>query len=268
MKISIFQSQNYRMYLKTWINNQEVSRGLLSKLALKMNSQNSHLTRVLREEEHLTPDQAYEACRFMNLTDSESYYFLKLVSYERAANPNFKKQLLEELNKLKEDQENLTKRFKVDRMGQQEKEMTYYSAWYWSAIHILTEIPKFQTAKAIAVKLGLDEKEVKTCLQTLEAFNLVMRYGDSWKISSGSIHLPKSSPMLSVQHGNWRAKAVTDSQNKNTDGLHFTAIQAISLSDFDYIKQLFLKCMDDYRAIANKSPSEELICFSLDFFKL
>lgn len=264
----LFNSHGYRLFLKEWINSQEQSRGLLSKLASMMNCQNSHLTRVLREEEHLTPDQAFEACGFMKLTEIETSYFLKMVTYERASSLNYKKQLKAELLKIKTDQENLSKRFEVDRIGHLEKEMTYYSSWFWSAIHIITGIPQYQTSKAIAERLGLNEQEVRNCLQTLESFNLVKRQNDSWKISSEFIHLPKESPMQSVQHGNWRVRAVIDSQDKKTEGLHYTIVQAISRSDFEVIKQLFLKCLDDYRVVANQSKSEELICFSIDFFKV
>ncbi len=268
MSTSLYISQNYRLFLKEWIESQETTRGLLSKLASMMNCQNSHLTRVLREEEHLTPDQAFEACRFMKLSESESEFYLKLVSYERASNPSYRKQLYAELKKIKEEQENLSKRYKFSSMEEQERIMIYYSSWYWSAIHILTDISQFQTSKAIAERLGLDEQDVRSYLQTLESFNLVKRQGDTWKFSSGSMMLPKTSPMHSIQHGNWRTRAIADSQNKSTDGLHFTMVQAISKNDFEVIKQLILKVLDDYKAVANPSKSEELICFSFDFFKV
>jgi uncharacterized protein (TIGR02147 family) len=261
---SLFVAKEYRLFLKNWVEQQTSSRGLLTKMANHLNCQNSHLSRVLKQEVHLTPDQAFAACEFMNFSDIETNYFLKLVEFERSGNPNFRKRLKLEMSEIKSSHENLAKRFQEDSVDNSEKEMLYYSAWFWSAIHVMTDIPKYQTARAIADRLKLSEVFVRNCLQTLLRYQLVKQKGDLWQINTGSIHLPKTSPMNAVQHNNWRQQAVQKSQDQN--GLHYTIVQTISVEDIEKVKQVLFKTIDQYKKIADASPSEELICFTCDFF--
>lgn len=264
----VFSAKEYRSFLKDWVQSEQNGRGILSQLASAMNCQNSHLTRVLREEVHLTLDQAYEATQFMKLSEPEANYFMKLVEIERSGNPNYRKKLTAELKKIRSDQENMAKRYEATAIGNLEKEMTYYSGWQWSAIHILLDIPEFRTPKAIAERLGLNELQVRNILHTLEGFGMVRREGEQWRIQNFLTHLAKNSPMNSIQHANWRARAVLSSQNIESDNLHYTMIQAISREDFDHIKQHLLKAIDNYRRMADPSKGEELICFTCDFFKV
>jgi uncharacterized protein (TIGR02147 family) len=221
----------------------------------------------MREEVHLTPDQAYEACVFMGFSEAETRYFLKLVEYERAANPRYRTRLKQELDQMRSEQEDLKNRFREEQVGQSQSEMLYYSSWLWSAIHILTDIPKYRTTRAMATRLGIDEAWARHCLQTLEKFGLVRHAaGDTWIHSSGWIHLPKQSPMISVHHANWRTRAVLSSQNPNHTNLHYTIVQSVSLDDFARIKTHLLAAIEDYRKIADASPEQELICFNCDAF--
>jgi uncharacterized protein (TIGR02147 family) len=232
-----------------------------------MNCQNAHLSRVLREEVQLTMDQAFRLSTYLKFNRSESSYFMKLVEHDRAGDPLYRRQLKEEMAQLKSEQENLAKRFQQDQIGNLEKEMTYYSSWHWIAVHYITEIGRYQRPAEIAARLGLSELFVRKTLEVLEGFQLVKRKGDRWELNSGSIHLPKTSPLNSIQHSNWRSRAVLKSQDTSDDGLHFTVVQTLSEDDFEKIKQLLLKTIDEYRAIAKPSKPEELICFELDFFR-
>lgn len=266
---SVFLALKYRKYLKSYVKNQSQRRGFLTQISKAISCQNSYLTRVLGEEVHLTPDQAYSLTVFFKFTDSETQYFLKLVDYERAGSPALRQRLKAELEALRNEQENLSKRYAASELKDLEKIMTYYSSWYWAAIHILTDIPNFQKPSEIAKRLSLDEKFVRECLSTLEKFDLVKRVDDQhWKISSTPMHLPKTSPMISKLHHNWRTQAVTDCENPNSDGLHFSILQTVSHEDIPVIKQLILESIDKYRSVAGPSKAEDLICFSIDFFRV
>jgi uncharacterized protein (TIGR02147 family) len=266
---SLFAVTEYRKFLRAWIDSPEQGRGVLTRMAQALGCQNSHLSRLIREEVHLTPDQAFDACHFMSLSEPETRYFLKLVEYERAANPRYRARLKDELEALRREQEDLSKRYRQETVGQAESQMTYYSSWFWSALHVLADIPAYRTARAMAARLGMDETHVRHCLETLARFGLVERArGDTWMTSPESIHLPKNSPMISVHHGNWRSRAVADSQNPANNGLHYTIVQAVSEEDYARIKQLFLTTLDKYREIADASPSKDLVCLTCDFFKV
>jgi uncharacterized protein (TIGR02147 family) len=266
-----FYYSNYSEFLKDWITSQASSRGILSRIAEKLSCQNSHLTRVLRQEEHLTMDQAFELSEYMKLPETEALFLLKLVEYERAGSPNYKKKLHHELARLRKEHEDLDQRIKDQRinLGDSDKETIYYSNWIMSALHIIVSIPKYQSATSIAQRLRLPELFVVQCLKTLENFGLVQYRNNQWMISTGSLHLNKHSPLNAVRHSQWRQVA---SQNRLTqvasDGVHYTMVQSLSEKDFLSVKQLILNNLEQYRQIADPSEPEELICFSLDFFRV
>lgn len=265
---SIYSYIEYRLFLRDWLDQDYQPRGLLSKISEALSCQNSHVTRVLREEVHLTPDQAFLLCQFMKLTDSESHFFMKLVDFERASNINYRNEIKKQLSLLKQEQEDLSKRFKENEISQKENEMIFYSQWLWTAIHSLIAIPTYQTEHTLSKRLGINEKTIKEYLEKLLKMGLAQKKNDRWIHAGGSIHLSKDSPMVSVHHNNWRSKAVEDSQDTNGLGLHYTVTQSVSVADIDKIKALFLKSIDDYKKIAEPSVSEEVICFNLDFFKI
>lgn len=265
---SIYSYIEYRLFLRDWLDQDHQPRGLLSKISEALSCQNSHVTRVLREEVHLTPDQAFLLCQFMKLTDSESHFFMKLVDYERASNINYRNDLKKQLSLLKQEQEDLSKRFKENEITQKENEMVFYSQWLWTAIHSLIAISQYQTEYALSKRLGVDEKTIKEYLEKLLKMGLAQKKNERWIHAGGSIHLSKDSPMVSVHHNNWRLRAVADSQDKNSSGLHYTVTQSLSVKDMDNMKALFLRTIDDYKKIAEPSVSEEVICFNLDFFEI
>jgi uncharacterized protein (TIGR02147 family) len=266
--ISVFAFSSYRAFIRAWIESRGQERGILTQMCEAAECQNAHMTRVLKEQVHLTLDQAFRLSRFLGLNRSESKYFMKLTEHDRAGDPDYRKQLEEEMSALKRAQENFGKRHQLESLSDPKKEALYYSSWHWVAIHYILGIPKYNTPKKIADRLSLTESFVRNSLQVLLEFGLAKRNGDTWSLNSGSIHLPKTSPMNSVQHGNWRTRAVLKSQDTTDNGLHYTTVQAISVEAFEQLKQQLLKSVDEFRKVADPSDSEELICFTLDFFKV
>lgn len=266
--MNVYGFEDYREFIKAWVASKEKNHGILMKMCKAMDCQSSHLSRVLQGKIHLTMDQVYLLSNFMALNQAESIFFLKLAEFQRAGNLQYRKKIVDEIYQLRKAQTDFNQRHKLKKIDQIENEMTYYSSWHWTAIHFITGIKKYQLPSLIAQRLNLSELFVKRSLEVLEKMGLVKREGDFWKLSPGSIHLPNSSPMKSASHANWRQRAVISSQNSESDNFHYTVVQAISEEDFEKIKQIFIKTVDDYKKIANPSASEELICFSIDYFRV
>lgn len=258
-------AREYRFFLKHEI--EKGGRGQITKMAEAAQCQRSHLSRVLSGQLHLTLEQAFRVSRFLKLAETESAYFIKLVEFERSGDPEYRSSLKQELTRLRQIDEDLANRLKEPTIAP-ERETIYYSAWYWSAIHILVSIPQYQTPRAIAERLHLSTAFVEKCLQRLREFDLVKFEKGRWQFSGSSIHLSKNSTLNSVQHSNWRSRAVLSSQNPADLGVHYTVVQSLSVDDFETVKQLILKTIDDYTRIAKPSKEEELVCLTCDFFKV
>jgi Domain of unknown function (DUF4423) len=263
---SVFEFRDYRKYLAARADAAE-ERGVISRLAEAAQCQPSHMSRVLSLQLHLTPDQAFRVAEFWRLDEDERTYFLKLVEYDRSGDHRYRAHLAQELADLKTRQEDLAARLDRPKIGSAEQEMKYYSSWHWSAVHVITSIPRFQTPAAIATRLGLPEPVVLQTLKTLETFGLVTHARDRWIFVPAHHHLPKTSPLNAGQHANWRSRAVLDSQNPASDGVHYTVVQSVSKADFEKIKQLVLDTIDQYARVAGPSKEEELVTLAVDFFR-
>lgn len=265
---SLFTFKDYKDYLKVRLSAEKSTRGLVSKMAEACGCQRSYLSQVIHGHVHLTPDHAFGLSRFWEMPSAETEYFLLLVDHARAASISLKKYIESKLSVLAKDHENLSKRLQRPRIEPGEKELVYYSSWHWSAIHILVSIPEFQTVKALSKKLQIPESSIDHCLKTLEEFGLVRFEKDRWIFSSGDLHLPKDSLLVSLHHQNWRQRALLDAQLRNEEGLHYTSVQTMSHRAFEQVKQVILDCIDESSKIAGPSKSEKMTCFGCDFFEV
>jgi uncharacterized protein (TIGR02147 family) len=263
----MYSARDYREYLQGRVD-KSGERGIITRMAQALRCQRSHISRVLSGRLHLTMDQAFHMTRFWQMNPEDEQYFMKMVERDRAGDPEYRKKLDKELEAFRESQADISKRLGRSSIAVIEQQNLYYSAWYWSAIHVLVSIPEFQKVPAIARRLNLPEELVLTCLRALESLGLVAHQRDTWKFFSASLHLSKDSPMNPIQHGNWRSRAVMCSQRPGEDGVHYTVVQSVSQTDFLKIKELCLKTIDQYAAIAAPSQEEELVCFDLDFFRV
>jgi len=268
--MTIFDQIDYRSFLKEWFEEQKNKKtGLLTKASTYLRCQNSHLTRVLKQEVHLTPDQAYLFTRFTQMSEKESHYFMKLVEHNRASNLEYKNKLEDELKNLKRESKDLSRRHPSSQIHNSNFEMLYYSDWIYVAIHMLITVPEYQSALNIAKRLNITESEAKNYLAKLSEMGLAYRDNlDHWHYTGGSIHLPKTSPMSSVNHNSWRERAIYDSRLPTKESIHYTVTQSVSKNDYEKIKNLIIETIDRYKLIAEPSAPEEVICLCLDVFKI
>jgi uncharacterized protein (TIGR02147 family) len=264
MTKNLFLLNSYTSVIKLKMSENLEQWGLVSKMAKAADCQRSHLSRVLKGSSHLTLEQASGLASFFQMNETESEYFLALVEVERAGTQALKSRFQKRIQRIRQEQENISTRLQISSLGVDTQELTYYSAWHWIAIHIIVSIPAYQTIAAISKRLSLPEEQVTLCLETLTDFGLVKKQGTKWTFASQSVHLPKSSPLVSVHHGNWRARNVLASQSPTGDGVHYTVVQSLSVEDYKRVKQLILETIETFSKVAGPSKEEELICFTCD----
>jgi uncharacterized protein (TIGR02147 family) len=266
MARSLFSFHDYKDYIRQKIQESEAQWGLISRLATAAGCQRSYLSRVLSSEIHLTSDHLFRLARFWRLADDETDFFLLLLDREKAASPELRENLEGKIRARRREFEDLQKRVNRPRVAYGDKDLRYYAAWYVSAMHILVSIPRFQTADAIARALQLDARTVQDTLRFLETNGFVARDGARWAYRAGEQHVPRDSPLVSMHHNNWRARAVLDAQRTAGDGLHFTAVQSIDRRAWELLREKILAHIEEFSRIAAPAKEERLVCFSCDFF--
>jgi uncharacterized protein (TIGR02147 family) len=265
--LSLYSHESYRDFLKAKIRTVKEKWGLMTKLAAAAGCQRPYLSRVLKGDAHLTSAQAFGLTRFWNLTDDETAYFLGLLEMEKAGSAAYREYWRSKNLENKNAHENLHRVVHRRAAGTDERDLTYYSSWHWTAIHILVSIPEFQTERAIAERLGLPLRLVQSTLRELEAWGGVRRDGGRWKFYSCEQHITKDSPLAAFHHSNWRGRAASSAQERNPESVHYTVVQSLSRTDFQKIRTQVLELIQSAAAIAGPSKEEKLMCFACDFFE-
>jgi uncharacterized protein (TIGR02147 family) len=257
--------EDYKALLKAMVQNNSHIRGYCSRLAEAASCHPSFISQILNSPIHLTPDHGAGIAAFWNLSQSQTEYFLCLIQLARAATPALRNSLQQTLRELRNKRLQLDLRLSQPKIGSEHAESLYYSSWVWSAVHVLSSIPKFRSEKAIAERLNLSPKQVSETLHRLSGMNLVRKKGGSWEIQE-SLHLPRGSQMI-VQHlQNWRQRATLSAGDPNPENIHYSAVHSVSRADLEKLRQMVLNFLEHTRDVIRPSPEEELICINLDLF--
>lgn len=266
--MEIYNCPDYRDYLRFQIQQNEGKRGYLTQLAQAAGCQKSYLSLVVRGQTNFTPEHAVGSAQFWGLNTKESEYFLQLVHLGRAGTEALRKQLRAQLSALKEALKSMSGRFQESAVSDLDKQAFYYSQWLPAAIHVLVDIPEFRSVEAIAKRLSISTLEVRKCIEELVRIGLVKKSGGQFIQGSGHIHLPRASPFTSINHQNWRNRAVVSSQRAQADDLHYSSIQTLSKADFQEIHGQILRFIEKQRKTIAASPAEDIACLSVDWFSL
>lgn len=266
--VSVYNFDDYRKYIEAVVKDLKNPWGIWSQIAKAAGCQSTYLTQAMKGRAELTADHAIGIADFFELTHEETQFFILILDYERAATKKLKDFLYDKIRKTRKDQEDLAKRINSPRLDVGEKEALYYSSWYWSAIHVLVSVPAFRTTHKISERLCLPLEQTRFALAQLKNFGLVKQERDHWVLGTGDIHIPKNSPLIGMHHQNWRTRAIQDSTNPLSDGLHFTGVHSMSASDAAKIKTLFLDLIDKNKKIIAPSPEEDVFCINIDFFNV
>ena len=149
--------------------------------------------------------------------------------------------------------------------------MRYYSAWFYSAVHVVTSIPQFQTRDAIATALGLAPGLVSECLEFLVECGLVVAKANRFVIGPVRMHLGADSPMISRLHANWRLQSLQSLErpiSNTTADLHYSTVLTLSRSDATRVRETLLRAIDETEKIFRPSPEEVLYCVGMDWFQV
>lgn len=265
--VNIFDFTSYKGYL-TEICNQE--RGLLTRLSEAAPCQKSYLSSCLNGKNNLTLDQVLGISEFLQLTETEQSYFFLLLEKEKAGTPKLRRHLDEKLKGLSREAYRLKNLQKDTHIISEAMSglSFYYANWMATAIHTLTSINAYQTSEHIAQRLGLHPQMATAILGELEKQSLVIQQRGKYRWNAGNLHLSDSSQWISTHHTNWRLRAVDNCHRKDPESSHYTAVQSMSLEDFETLKKKIAGFIKDFNKISDPSDPEEAFCLNIDFFKI
>lgn len=263
----VFDYSDYRVYLIERINENRIYRGYRAQIAEAAGCKKSFISQVLNSSVHLTPDHAAGLTGFWKMEPSEANYFIDLVLYARSGSPSLRKIIKERLDKAKLQQTELSERLQWKTISDPLIQQTYFSSWYWSAIHIIVSVSKFSTTQSIAERLRLSISLVENTLKTLSNWKLIESTPQGWKVLENKIHLGRSASMNEMNHMNWRQRAIENLQKQDSSSLHYSLVFAISHKDYDELREMIMHFLEEAHKKIEPSPCEEIAAFTFDLFK-
>lgn len=243
-------------------------RGQALKLSQHLGVHTTLVSQILKGLKTFTLEQASLTAEFLELTEAETDYFLLLVQLDRAGNESLRKNLKRQINELKKSAKELVNRLKSDTKLGEEDRGVFYSDWSYSATRQLTAIDGFNSEEEISKTLGLTRKRTKEVIDFLLRTGLCIEKNGKLAIGAKSTHLESSSPWVRVHHINWRQKAIEKINIHSESQLHYTAPMTLSAKDALQIREMIVKFLESVDKVIDPSPSEELHCLNMDWFKI
>lgn len=265
----VFDFDDYKAYLKYLRDHSALGgRGFQAKLANISGCQTAYVSQILNGNAHFSLEQAYAVNKLLMHTKAEARFFILLIQSSRAGNAelrnHFREIMEEELNK----HLNLRERFQVKNVLSYEDKMTYYSEWYYAAVHILMTIPSAGTPEKMAEYLNLPLTKVRGIIKFLISSGLAKEERGKYVSGNNRIHIGKDSSLLSKHHINWRMKAIQSFDQGDENSLNYTSIVSLSKQDLLKLKSKWVREIESFNSIVRDSKEETLACLNLDFFKL
>lgn len=265
--LNIFDFKSYKAFLQSVV---EQERGSLTRLAEAAECQKSYLSYCLRGKGNLTLDHALGISEHLQFIDREQEYFFLLIELEKAGTVKLRRHLEQKAKALSRESFRLKNQQKDTHIISEEMSglAFYYAHWMATAIHTLTSIDDYQTEQKIAERLRSDVLFVRSFLAELERQGLVTQARGKYRWASGNLHLADSSRWVGTHHVNWKLRAIENCQKNDSEASHYTAIQSMSVDDFEILKKKIASFIKEFNKVSDPSTPEEAFCFSIDLFKI
>ncbi|MFZ4404624.1 MAG: DUF4423 domain-containing protein [Pseudobdellovibrionaceae bacterium] len=239
------------------------------RLAQHLNVNTSFVSLILTGRQLFSLEQGCKVSEFFGWSDLEKKYFLLMLSCERAGTAELKQFYKSEMELIRQESLNLSKRLEKHTELSEEHKARYYS----SAIYVLLRLycslgPDGKSISDIQTQFQMSLQNLRPMISFLIETGLIVEINGHLHLGSQHIHLPRNSPHLLKHHTNWRLKALQKAENLPENELIFTAPVSLSKDDFDKIREelsVFIKKTID---TIKQSPGETVACLNIDWFKI
>lgn len=266
MAKSIFDFACYREYVAAALD-AEYSRGRRIDLAKFLGCQSSFISQVLTARAHFTLEHALRVSEFLSLSATERSWFMLQVQRDRSGTLALRTFYQQQLDDAQKRHQSIVGRIGIESTSEADMAI-YYSAWWYAAIHMLVGLPEIRTDQDIANRLQLELPLVCDALDFLLNRGLVSRSAGTLEIGCKRLHIGAKSRLVTRHHLNWREKAISALERKQTDDLHYSGVLAISRQEAKNLRALVLDLLQRIEPAVQNSTDEVPIAFLIDLFEL
>ena len=268
MAKTLFDFDDYRAYLKFALPVSGPLRGSRSKLAESLGCQSAFVSLVLGGNTHFSLEHSAKISRFLKLDEDEQDFFLLLVHLARAGSKDLEDYYKKRIEAIRRRRREIKERVVTTQSLSESDQLTYYSSWHFTAVHMCLMVPHLQERRSISTALQLPTDTVSSVLNFLTRTGLAEQRGDKFVCGPIRIHLPDSSPLVSKHHTNWRMRAVQSLDNRSHTDLHYSSVMTLSEVATERIRDLLLQTIQDSEPIIKDAKNEIVCALSLDLFQI
>ena len=269
---SVYDYSDYKRFILDSIEElPSGSRGARTKLAEAISCQGAYVSHVLGGNKDFSLEQAEAAARFLELREDHAEFLIILVQHARAGTVELRRHFKKQLDQKKLEFQQLKNRVQISRTISEIDQATYYSDWSYQAVHSILSIPAFRTPKNIADHLGLSISKVNNAIKFLMQVDLVNELGElgvHYQAKDKSFHLPRSSPLISKLHSNWRVKTLSMLDAQDDLAHHYSGLLTIAVSDAEKVREILRKALEEIATVVKPSSEEEIYLLAMDFKNL
>lgn len=264
----VFDYENYKQCVNDWVKEQPKNGyGYFSRMAQHLDTNSVAISQTFKGSRELNLDQAAKICGFMGLDTRETDFFLLLVQKARAGSVPLRDVLNRQISELKKNRQSIKNRIEHQQLSETDKSI-FYSNWYFVAVWLAATLPNGNSIPEIALRLRIPESVVGNVLQFLTEKSLLVKHLGRYEFGQNVIHVPQESIFVNKHHLNWRMKALQAMDRKDEFNLHYTAPVSLAQDLIPKIHEQLLQLIQSNSQKIAQSPSEEMMCLNIDWFKI
>jgi len=264
---TVYEFQDYREFLNSWISSQEHSRGLRGRLSEAMGISSTMMSLIMKGDKNLSLEQAAEAAEFVGLNEKETDYFFLLVELGRAGSHKLQTKLRRQIRAIQSEANKIAHRVKKDIELSEEAKAVFYSSWLYSGVRILSAVDGFNDIPSIAKRFNLPMHVVANVVEFLLEKDLCRKENGKITYGAARTHVGADSPFVTKHHHNWRLRGLQMMEQANETNLFYTKNMAISHKAAEEIRKLLPPLIESVDKIGGPSESEKVYCLNLDWFE-
>lgn len=270
LKKQIYKYDSYKGYLSDIITaNSKSLKGYRGEFCKYVGCHSSYLPQVLNGEPHFNLEQADRINNLLSHNKLESRYFILLVQKARAGSKSLELFFKDQLEELKSQSLLLKNQLKEAQDIPEKAHHTYYSTWYYAAIHVMLSIPEYSDNPfKISERLNLPLEIVNKVITFLLEIGLVEKKSKGYILVDKSFHLSSHSEFVQRHHVNWRSQSLLSAEKNIESDFHYSNITAISKDDFYKIKETLFESVKKCRKIIKPSKEETMVVIAMDLFEI
>jgi uncharacterized protein (TIGR02147 family) len=249
MASAIFKYQDYRKFLEICLS----QRGAKKEFSEYIGCQTTFLSNVISGYANLSLEHAIRGCESLQLTPSESHFFMLTVQFEKAGTPTLKNYYLKQIKEIQSSQSEIKNHISAHETIPVEDQMKFYQSWMYVAVHILCAIPEYQSRRNLCAYLNLSPKNLNPIIDFMVQQGLIHEEGGRLIQGQKRVHLSKNSPFLTNHHLNWRVKATQSLDYDRENDLHYTMVMSLSKRDVERMKEIILESISKTDLLLKKT---------------